>query len=151
MAIVVTGATGNVGRPLVDELVRAGAAVRAVSRHPATAGLPGGVAVSESVLSALPGADALFLNSRALGSELAGVVARARAEGVSKVVALSAINVDDDFSRQPSRYRGDRNRETEDVPVSSYELHRRCAACERNTTRFVRSRQCGSCNRRVLE
>ncbi len=72
MAIVVTGATGNVGRPLVDELVRAGAAVRAVSRHPATAGLPGGVAVSESVLSALPGADALFLNSRALGSELAG-------------------------------------------------------------------------------
>ena len=119
MAIVVTGATGNVGRPLVDELVRAGAAVRAVSRHPATAGLPDGVEVSESVLSALPGADALFLNSRALGSELAGVVARARAEGVSKVVALSAINVDDDFSRQPSRFRGDRNRETEQLAVDS--------------------------------
>jgi uncharacterized protein YbjT (DUF2867 family) len=119
MAIVVTGATGNVGRPLVEELVRAGAAVRAVSRHPATAGLPEGVEVFESALSALPGADALLLNSRALGSGLAGVVARARAEGVPKIVALSAINVDDDFSRQPSRYRGDRNRETEQLAVDS--------------------------------
>jgi uncharacterized protein YbjT (DUF2867 family) len=119
MAIVVTGATGNVGRPLVEELVRAGVQVRAVSRHPATAGLPDGVEVSASAFSALSGADALFLNSRALGAELAGVVERARAEGVSKVVALSAINVDDDFSRQPSRYRGDRNRETEQLAVDS--------------------------------
>ena len=32
--IVVTGATGNVGRPLVAELLAAGAEVRAVSRRP---------------------------------------------------------------------------------------------------------------------
>ena len=43
MTIVVTGATGNVGRPLVMELVRAGAAVRAVTRRPGTADLPPGV------------------------------------------------------------------------------------------------------------
>ena len=40
MTIVVTGATGNVGRPLVAELVAAGARVRAVTRTPKTAGLP---------------------------------------------------------------------------------------------------------------
>ena len=40
MTIVVTGATGNVGRPLVAELAAAGAEVRAVSRTPESAGLP---------------------------------------------------------------------------------------------------------------
>lgn len=40
--IVVTGATGNVGRPLVELLAAAGEQVTAVSRRPA-AGLPAGV------------------------------------------------------------------------------------------------------------
>src|SRR6202022_5112185 len=40
MAIVVTGATGNVGGPLVARVVAAGAEVRAVSRRPDAAGLP---------------------------------------------------------------------------------------------------------------
>ena len=37
MTIVVTGATGNVGRPLVSELAAAGARVRAITRTPQTA------------------------------------------------------------------------------------------------------------------
>ena len=37
MTIVVTGATGNVGRPLVVELAAAGARVRALTRTPAPA------------------------------------------------------------------------------------------------------------------
>ena len=45
MTIVVTGATGNVGRPLVTELIAAGARVRAVTRQPAQAGFPSEVEV----------------------------------------------------------------------------------------------------------
>ena len=119
MTIVVTGATGNVGRPLVTQLLDAGARVRAVSRHPRTAGFPAEVQVVPSAAEALAGASAVFLNSRALDGELADVVDLARRSGVSKLVALSAINADDDFSRQPSRFRGDRNKEVEQLAVDS--------------------------------
>jgi uncharacterized protein YbjT (DUF2867 family) len=119
MTIVITGATGNVGRPLVSELVRSGAAVRAVSRNPAGAGLPTGVAVVSTTSEALVGASAVFVNSRALGPGLTNFIAHARAWGVDKVVALSAINIEDAFSRQPSRLRGDRNVEAEQLAVGS--------------------------------
>jgi uncharacterized protein YbjT (DUF2867 family) len=119
MTIVVTGATGNVGRPLVTHLVNAGAKVRAVSRNPQSAGLPAEVEVVESATEAIPGASAVFMNSRALGGELAAVVDQAKREGVTRLVALSAINADDDFSRQPSRFRGDRNKEVEQLAVDS--------------------------------
>ena len=119
MTIVVTGATGNVGRPLVSELAAAGARVRAITRTPETAGFPGGVEAVSSPVDALTGATAVFLNSRALGDGLADVVELARRSGVTKLVALSAINADDDFSRQPSRFRGDRNKEVEQLAVDS--------------------------------
>jgi uncharacterized protein YbjT (DUF2867 family) len=120
MIIVVTGATGNVGRPLVTELLAAGVAVRAVTRSPETADFPEGVeVVGGSATDALAGASAVFLNSRALGPDLPSVVARSVQVGVAKLVALSAINADDDFSRQPSRVRGDRNKEVEQLAVES--------------------------------
>jgi uncharacterized protein YbjT (DUF2867 family) len=119
VTIVVTGATGNVGCPLVSELAAAGARVRAVTRTPEAAGFPDGVEAVYSAVDALPGATAVFLNSRALGGDLADVVALARRSGVTKLVALSAINADDDFSRQPSRFRGDRNKEVEQLAVDS--------------------------------
>jgi uncharacterized protein YbjT (DUF2867 family) len=118
-AILVTGATGNVGRPLVNQLVNAGVEVRAVTRSPDSARLPAGVAVASSAAAGLRGASAVFLNSRALGEELTNVVALARQAGVTRLVALSAINADDDFSRQPSRFRGDRNKEVEQLAVDS--------------------------------
>ncbi|MGH3677839.1 MAG: NAD(P)H-binding protein [Mycobacterium sp.] len=118
-AILVTGATGNVGRPLVAELANAGVEVRAVTRHPATAQFPAGVEVVSSAAAGLHGTSAVFLNSRALGEDLARVVELARREGVNRLVALSAINADDDFSRQPSRFRGDRNKEVEQLAVGS--------------------------------
>jgi len=117
--ILVTGATGNVGRPLVALLATAGAKVRAVTRQPANAALPYGVDVVTSAIDGVRGADAVFLNSRALGDDLAPLVAHARRLGVTRLVALSAINVDDDFLRQPSRFRGDRNLETEQLAVDS--------------------------------
>ena len=118
--ILVTGATGNVGRPLVDLLAEAGVAVRAVTRQREPAQFPvrrggGRVGGIEGVMAH----PAVFLNSRALGDELATVVDIARREGVRRLVALSAINADDDFSRQPSRFRGDRNKEVEQAAVES--------------------------------
>ncbi len=119
MTIVITGATGNVGRPLVAELAAAGARVRAVTRTPKTARFPDGVEVVESASDALAGASVVFLNSRALGGDLADVVEQSVRAGVTKLVALSAINADDDFSRQPSRFRGDRNKEVESLAIDS--------------------------------
>lgn len=119
MTIVVTGATGNIGRPLVTLLAAAGERVRAVTRQAQAAGCPDGVQLVHSAVDALPGASAVFVNSRALGDDLADVVSVARRSGVGKLVALSAINADDDVARQPSRVRGDRNKEVEQLCVDS--------------------------------
>ncbi len=119
MTIVVTGATGNVGRPLVSLLAAAGARVLAITRSPDTARFPAGVQAVSGAVDAMTGASAVFLNSRALGDDLAAVVAAARHSGVTKLVALSAINADDDVARQPSRVRGDRNKEVEELCVDS--------------------------------
>jgi uncharacterized protein YbjT (DUF2867 family) len=118
-SVVVTGATGNVGRPLVAELAEAGIEVRAITRRPGTADFPPGVTPFDSALAAMAGVDAVFLNARALGDDMAATVAAARAAGVTRLVALSAINADDDFSRQPSRFRGDRNKEVDDLAAGS--------------------------------
>ena len=118
-AILITGATGNVGRPLVNQLATAGVEVRAVTRQPETARFPDGVKVVRTAAEGLLGASAVFLNSRALGDDLEPLIRQARFEGVTRLVALSAINADDDFSRQPSRFRGDRNKEVEQLAVDS--------------------------------
>lgn len=94
MTIVVTGATGNIGRPLIARLVAA-------------------------VAEALPGACAVFLNSRALGDRMEDVIGWCGSAGITKLVALVAINVDDDDTLQPSRFRGDRNKEVEQLAEGS--------------------------------
>src|SRR3981081_4958876 len=109
--ILVTGATGNVGRPLVTQLAAAGVEVRAVTRQPDTARFPAGVKAVGTAAEGLPGASAVFLNSRALGDELEPLVALACREGVTRLVALSAINAHDDFSRKPTGFPGARNKE----------------------------------------
>ena len=68
--VLVTGATGNVGRPLVTLLAYAGAKVRAVTRRPDFLTFPRGVDVVTSASAGLGGADAVFLNSRALAMTL---------------------------------------------------------------------------------
>src|SRR5215212_5006276 len=66
--VLVTGATGRVGRLVMDELLRAGVPVRALTRRPEHAALPGGVEVVAGDLTvpasldpALEGAVAVFL------------------------------------------------------------------------------------------
>ena len=100
--IVVTGATGNVGRPLTRALAEAGQQVTAVSRHPAA--VPDGVRHVAADLGdpsglepALAGAKALFLllsgDLHAAGASPADIIRAARASGVRRVVLLSTQGV----------------------------------------------------------
>ncbi len=99
--IVVTGATGNVGQPLVRALVEAGESVTAVSRK--TAAVPAGVrfhradlAEPEGLEPALHGAESLFLLTSAdfmANGNLRDVMNVVRAAGVRRVVLLSSQGV----------------------------------------------------------
>ncbi|GAA4993607.1 NAD(P)H-binding protein [Kitasatospora paranensis] len=124
--ILVTGATGLVGRPLVTALAAEGRAVRAVTRDPAAAALPGGVETvhgdpsrPDTLAGALEGVTAFFLHPRAAGDAAAELVALARDRGVRRVVALAALNIDEALDDQPSRHRGDRNKEAEQAAAGS--------------------------------
>ncbi|WP_199487777.1 SDR family oxidoreductase [Actinomadura spongiicola] len=87
--ILVTGATGNVGRPVVDELLRAGAKVRALTRDPATARLPGGVEVAHTDTLPLTGVTAIFLNPAVFWGGVDDLLVRAVDHRVRRVVMLS--------------------------------------------------------------
>lgn len=94
--IVVTGATGNVGRALVHELLAAGDVVTAVARHlPEGSAQPGVLAVQAdlaqpaTLLPAFVGAEALFL--LVAGDQPQAVLSLAREAGVQRVVLLSTI------------------------------------------------------------
>ncbi|MBB5801988.1 uncharacterized protein YbjT (DUF2867 family) [Saccharothrix ecbatanensis] len=100
--IVVTGATGNVGRPLTQALAERGQQVTAVSRH--TAAVPEGVrhvvadmAEPAGLESTLAGAKALFLllsgDLHAAGASPADIIGQAAAAGVRRVVLLSTLGV----------------------------------------------------------
>lgn len=98
MTILVTGATGAVGRPVVDQLVEAGESVRAVTRTPATAGLPEQVEVfegdmeqPESLRAAFAGVDRLYLFP--VPDTAREVVALAKEAGVRRIVVLSSSSV----------------------------------------------------------
>ncbi|MDH5833300.1 SDR family oxidoreductase [Luteimonas kalidii] len=102
--ILVTGATGKVGRHLVDELLTAGVAVRALVRDPGKAGLPEGVelvrgdlAEPDTLEPALQGMDGIFLLWPFFGSAGAPRVVEAIARHVRHVVYLSSMGVRDDL------------------------------------------------------
>ena len=101
--ILVTGATGNVGRPLVGGLLADGARVRALTRDPVGVAFPPGVAVvggdyaaPGTLAEAVRGADAVFVNIGALREHAGELISAARGTGVSKIVMLSSIAVRDE-------------------------------------------------------
>jgi uncharacterized protein YbjT (DUF2867 family) len=106
--ILVTGATGNVGRLVVDRLLEAGATnVRALTVNPAKAALPAGVEVVEGYLGrlasmprALDGVEILYLAP--LPHTAAEVLELARAAGVRRVVDLSSSDADTEAAGDPS-------------------------------------------------
>ena len=110
--ILVTGATGNVGREVVNLLLDDGQEVAAVTRNPAAAALPGGAHVvggdpshPKTLTSVLRGVEAVLISPRALGDATAGaataeLLALAAEQGVERAVALSAVTV-----QYPAGYR----------------------------------------------
>ncbi|MFC4855506.1 NAD(P)H-binding protein [Actinophytocola glycyrrhizae] len=98
MTILVTGATGNVGRHVVAGLVASGEPVRAVTRTPSR--VPGGVPVVPGGITDVPelldGVDRVFLLWPFTNADDAPPVVSALAERVSHVVFLSARGVSDD-------------------------------------------------------
>ncbi|MEV5608641.1 NmrA family NAD(P)-binding protein [Streptomyces sp. NPDC052225] len=96
--ILVTGATGNVGREVVRAVAAAGAPVRALSRSGAADGLPPGAEAAagdlnraDSVRAALSGVQALFLLP-GYGAQRE-ILAAARAAGARRVVLLSSSSI----------------------------------------------------------
>ncbi|MFE4369749.1 SDR family oxidoreductase [Streptomyces sp. NPDC056835] len=100
--IVVTGATGNIGRPLTQALAEAGQQVTAVSRH--TAAVPNGVrhvtadlAEPAGLKPTLAGAKAMFLllsgDLHTTGASPADIIGEAADSGVRRVVLLSTLGV----------------------------------------------------------
>ena len=104
MTILVTGATGNVGRQVVEQLVKRGADVRALVRDPAKANFPAGVTVVQgdlldvdSLRSAFSGVSTLFLLNAVVPDEFTQALIAlnlAREAGIERIVYLSVIHSD---------------------------------------------------------
>ncbi|MFE2296729.1 NAD(P)H-binding protein [Streptomyces sp. NPDC059445] len=120
--LVVTGATGNVGRSLVRILATGGARVTATSRGISDADVPRDVehvradlADPESLRPVFDGAEALFLQNGGAGAHLLSprdILDVAKAGGVGRVVLLSSQGV---ATRPGSASHGDVARSIEDA------------------------------------
>ncbi|MBO9559394.1 MAG: NmrA/HSCARG family protein [Caulobacter sp.] len=104
MTILVTGATGRVGRHVVQQLVNRGAQVRVLVRDPAKADVPAGVEVAKGDLldidalrSAFKGVRTLLLLNAVAGDEFTQALITlnvARESGVDRVVYLSVFHAE---------------------------------------------------------
>lgn len=104
MTILVTGATGLVGRNVVEQLVARGADVRVLVRDPAKAEFPAGVTVAQgdlldvdSLRSAFSGVSTLFLLNAVVPDEFTQALIAlnlAREAGIERIVYLSVIHSD---------------------------------------------------------
>ncbi|MEU6585294.1 NAD(P)H-binding protein [Nocardia sp. NPDC046763] len=98
--IVITGATGVVGRETIQLLLESGQQVTAVSRNPQRAALPPDVRVvggnpsdPRSLGPVWDGAEAVLISPRAVGAAAADLLAAAAAAGVRRAVVISALTV----------------------------------------------------------
>jgi uncharacterized protein YbjT (DUF2867 family) len=104
MTILVTGATGNVGRQVVQQLAARGADVRALVRDPSRANFQPGVAVAQgdfldvdSIRKAFRGVSTLFLLNAVVPDEFTQALIAlnlARDAGIGRIVYLSVIHSD---------------------------------------------------------
>lgn len=104
MTVLVTGATGNIGSYVVEQLVKRGADVRALVRDPAKASFPAGVDVVrgdlldvDSLRDAMKGVSTLFLLNAVVADEFTQALIAlnvAREAGIDRIVYLSVIHSD---------------------------------------------------------
>ncbi|SHH09505.1 SDR family oxidoreductase [Massilia sp. CF038] len=104
MTILVTGATGQVGRQVIQQLVTRGADVRALVRDPAKADFPAGVSVvqgdlldPDSLRSAFQGVKTLFLLNAVAADEFTQALIAlniAKEAGIERLVYLSVMHSD---------------------------------------------------------
>ena len=104
MTILVIGASGRVGRHVVDQLLKRGAEVRVLTRDPAKASFPTGVEVVQGDLldidalrTALSDVSTLFLLNAVAGDEFTQAIITlnvAREAGIERVVYLSVFQAD---------------------------------------------------------
>ena len=109
MKVLVTGATGNVGRLVVDQLLGTGVQIRALTNNPTKANLPEGVEVAEgfigkpeSVKCALQGIDRLYLAPYPKTAQ--AVVDLAVQAGVTRIVDLSSSGADGEANADPASW-----------------------------------------------
>lgn len=110
MPVLVTGATGNVGRLVVDQLLARGATVRALAPNSRKAALlprrvevaHGSIARPESLGAALDGVERMYL---APWPATAATVARMAADaGVRRIVDLSSIECEVEAAGDPANW-----------------------------------------------
>jgi uncharacterized protein YbjT (DUF2867 family) len=104
MTILITGATGNVGRQVVQQLVNRGANVRVLVRDPAKSNFPASVNVAQGDLLdvdalrlAFKGVSTLFLLNAVVPDEFTQALVAlklAREAGIDRLVYLSVIHSD---------------------------------------------------------
>lgn len=103
--ILVTGATGNLGRAVVDALVQRNFSVRAAARNPEKLEVPSNVervkfdfTAADTVDAAFAGVHGLFLIAPPMDSEapakLVPVIEKAKAKGMKHIVLNSALGAD---------------------------------------------------------
>jgi uncharacterized protein YbjT (DUF2867 family) len=104
--ILITGATGNVGRQVVSQLLATDVRVRAMARNPESAGLPRQVEVVRGDLTSpttldqcLDGVDAVFLIWQAPTAGVAPALERI-AKHTRRIVFLSNLTVRDGIEEQ---------------------------------------------------
>ena len=102
MTILVTGATGNIGSQVVNQLLKRGAEVRALVRDPSKASFGAGVAVVQgdlldldSLRTAFSGVSTLFLLNAVVPDEFTQALITlnlAQEAGIDRIVYLSVIH-----------------------------------------------------------
>jgi len=110
--VLVIGATGNVGRQVVSQLVSIGAQVRALTRNPETAGLPsqvemmrGDLTVPETLDACLNGIDTVFLVWVAPSTTAVAVLERIAKYAVRIVFLSAPLKTAHPFFQQPNPMR----------------------------------------------
>ena len=105
--ILVTGASGNVGRHVVPGLLAESADVRAMTRDPSSRAWPDGVEIVRGDLSAaatldapLEGVDAVFLLWHQASAEDPAAAVGAIARHARRIVYVSSLTVDDGLEEQ---------------------------------------------------